>query len=78
MTPIETVTVGSIIRCRYPRSGTSNMLANREGEVTFNGVSKSTNEPYITVETKDGPRNFRENRMVDLRVISCGKPKELV
>lgn len=77
MTPIETVVVGNIIRCRYPRSGTSNMLANREGEVTFNGRSKA-GEPYITVQTQDGPRNFRENRMVDLQIVSCNKPKELV
>ncbi len=77
MVSIESVEVGSIITCRYPRKGTSNMLANRKGEVTFNGVS-AKGIPYITVRTNECLRNFRANRMVDLQVTSCNQPQEMV
>ena len=63
------LTVGSVLRCKYPKHGTRNILKRHEGVVEKVGIGPKG--PYATVRHADGTaRTLSEVRMIDASVVS--------
>lgn len=58
------LTIGQTVRCKYPRRGNTNILANREGTIVKNGIGKAGT--FVTLQLTDGSyRTLSTCRMVD-------------
>jgi hypothetical protein len=63
------LSVGAVLRCKYPKHGTRNILKRHEGVVEKVGVGPRG--PYATVRHADGTaRTLSEARMIDASVVS--------